>query len=156
MIEHHAGRPLSEAAIAEQLAIAPQFARASRMLGQLAGILLLVAGGGDPERQRTHLLVLKEQYEATCDAYRNLASPTELGPTFAAVAAVLRLIGAALQRLEHRAARPSAEGGLAPLLAELGKARQILQTGSVPGLGLAVVDLTTSCCAAHVAQHGTT
>jgi hypothetical protein len=125
------------------------------MLGQLAGILLLVAGGGDLERQRTHLLVLKEQYEATCDAYRSLASPIELGPTFAAVAAVLRLIGAALQRIEHHAARPS-EGGLALLLAELGKARQILQTGSVPGLGLAVVDLTTSCCAAHVAQHGTT
>jgi hypothetical protein len=155
MIEHRVGHPLSGAALAEQLAIEPQFARASRMLGQLAGILLLAAGGSDPGRHRTHLLVLKEQYAGACDAYRRLASPTHLGPTFAAVAGALRLIGTALQRIEHCAASPSAESQRALLLTELGKARRILQAGSVPGLGLAVVDLTTSCCVAHTAQHGT-
>jgi len=128
--------------IAEQLRLQPLYERSARLLGQLAGILLLATTGRDPVAQRRHLPVLQEQHAAACDAYRDLAPPRHLQATFRAVGAALTEIGAALAEL-HAAAAP-------PLLfARLQAAGRALQHGSRPALGLTPVDLTTACCAEH-------
>jgi hypothetical protein len=134
--------PAAERLIAEQLLLQPLDERASRLLGQLAGILLLATAGTDPERPRAHLPALRARYAEVCATYRELAPPHHLGATFRAIGEALALIGGALDELDARAAAPLP-------MARLQAARRALQRGSRPALGIAPVDLASACCAGH-------
>jgi hypothetical protein len=132
-----------------QLALQPLFAQAARLLGQTAGLLLLAAAGSDLDRQKSHLRVARAQWRDLRMAYRGLESPTHFATSFGAVGITIDRLGSLLDRLDRRFAtilREDAE--LATLLAELSATRRILQKGSCPHRGLAIVDLAGACCAA--------
>ena len=132
-----------------QLALQPLFAQAARLLGQTAGLLLLATAGSDLDRQKSHLRVARAQWRDLRMAYRGLESPTHFATSFGAVGITIDRLGSLLDRLDRRFAtilREDAE--LAALLAELSATRRILQKGSCPHRGLAIVDLAGACCAA--------
>jgi hypothetical protein len=139
MIAH---TPPPEPVVAEQLRLQPLYERSARLLGLLAGILLLATAGRDPAPQRRHLPALRAQYAATCAAYRDLVPARHLRATFGSIGTALDQIGAALGELDSAAAPPL-------LFAHLQAARRALQQGSRPTLGLTPVDITTACCAGH-------
>jgi hypothetical protein len=133
-----------EAAIAAQLALRPVFDRLSALLGQAAGVLLLSNAGGDPARERLHLIAMREQYAAASDALRAMPRPLGLAASFDAAQRVLPMLGEILNVLERRS--PCAEDSKA-LLRRLLEARRTLLNGSAPRHGLGLVDLAGACCA---------
>ncbi|SRR5258706_8466372 len=135
-----------EAAIAAQVALKPLFDRLSALLGQAAGVLLLSNAGGDPERERLHLIVLREQYAAASDALGSMARPLGLAASFDAARRVLPMVGDILTSLERHS--PSA-GNSKALLGRLLEARRILLAGSSARHGLGLIDLAGACCAGH-------
>jgi hypothetical protein len=134
-----------EAAIAAELALKPLFDRLSALLGQAAGILLLSHGRRDPERERLHLIAMRQQYAATRDTLGSMARPLGLAASFDAARRALPMLGEILTLLEERS--PSADSKA--LIARLLEARRILLHGSTPRHGLGLVDLTGACCAGH-------
>jgi len=133
-----------EAAIAARLALKPLFDRLSALLGQAAGILLLANAGGDPERERLHLISMREQYAAAGDALGSMTRPPGLAASFEAARRVLPMLGDILTSLEDR---PTSAGDSKALLGRLLEARRILLDGSAPEHGLGLVDLAGACCA---------
>jgi hypothetical protein len=136
-----------EAAIAVELALKPLFDRLSALLGQAAGALLLANAGGDPERERLHLISMREQYAAASDAFGSMARPLGLAASFEAARLVLPMLGDILTSLEDRP--PCAGDSKALLGRRLLEARRILLAGSSPRHGLGLVDLAGACCAGH-------
>ena len=131
-----------------QLALQPLFAKAARLLGQTAGLLLLASAGSEPGRQRDHLHVARLQWAELRDSYRAVESPASASRE--AVGTTIERLGALLDRLDRRfQAYLGEEGELAGLLAELATTRRILQAGSCPHGGLAIIDLAGACCAAR-------
>jgi hypothetical protein len=135
-----------EAAIAAELALKPLFDGLSALLGQAAGILLLGNAGGDPARERLHLIAMREQYAAASDALGSMTRPLGLAASFDAARRALPLLGDILASLERHS--PCA-GDSKVLLGRLLEARRILVDGSAPRRGLGLVDLTGACCAGH-------
>ena len=135
-----------ESVIAERVALKPLFDRLARLLGQAAGILLLSHAGGDPARERLHLIAMREQYAAAGAALGAMPRPLGLAASFDAAQRALPMLGDILRSLERRP--PSAEDSKA-LVGRLLEARRILLDGSAPGHGLGLIDLTGACCAGH-------
>ncbi len=132
-----------------QLALQPLFAQAASLLGQTAGLLLLASAGSAPERQKDHLRVARAQWRDLQEAFRDLDSPAPATSSHRAVGATIERLGPLLDRLDRRfQASLREDGELACLLAELAATRRILQAGSCPHGGLAIVDLAGACCAA--------
>lgn len=124
----------------------PLYNRAVRLLGQVAGLLLLASAGSDLDRQRSHLRLAHLQWRELQDGIESdLAFRS---PTAAAVAQSVERIGALLERLERRFALClTDEAELPQLLGELAAIRRLLQNASCPQHGLAIVDFTGACCA---------
>jgi len=126
------------------MALKPLYDRLSALLGQAAGLLLLMAAGPDPERERLHLIAMRGQYAAAADAL-HLVLPAALPASTAALRQALPLLGEILDKLEER--RPAGEDRLPALLGRLQAARRLLLAGSAPALGIGLVDLSGACCA---------
>jgi hypothetical protein len=133
-----------ESVIAERVALKPLFDRLAGLMGQAAGILLLSHAGGDPTRERLHLIAMREQYAAAGAALGAMPRPRGLAASFDAAQRALPMLGDILRSLERRP--PSADDSKA-LLGRILEARRILLDGSAPGLGL--IDLKGACCAGH-------
>ncbi|HYV89893.1 MAG TPA: hypothetical protein VFA91_15045 [Candidatus Polarisedimenticolia bacterium] len=136
----------SEQAARRQLVLQPLYNGAVRLLGQVAGLLLLAQAGSDLDRQRGHLRVALLQWRELQDAIESdLAFRL---PTAVAVAQSIERIGALLERLERRFALSLSDDTELPLmLGELAAIRRILQNASCPQHGLAIVDFAGACCA---------
>jgi hypothetical protein len=139
-------RQQSEQAARRQLLLQPLYNGAVRLLGQVAGLLLLAQAGSDLDRQRGHLRVALLQWRELQDAIESdLAFHS---PTTAAVAQSIERIGALLERLERRFALSLSDDTELPLmLGEFAAIRRILQNASCPQHGLAIVDFAGACCA---------
>jgi hypothetical protein len=135
-----------ESVIAAQVALKPLFDRLSALMGQAAGILLLANAGGDPARERLHLIAMREQYAGAGAALRAMPRPLGLAASFDAAVHALPMLGEILNVLERRS--PCADDSKA-LLRRLLEARRILLDGSAPRHGLGLVDLADACCAGH-------
>jgi hypothetical protein len=140
------GLQQSEQAAQQQLMLQPLYNSAVRLLGQVAGVLLLANAGSDLDRQRGHLRVAQIQWRELLDAIESdLAFRSR---TAAAVSGSIKRIGALLERLESRFARSlTDERELPHLLGELAAIRRLLQDASCPQHGLAIVDFAGACCA---------
>jgi hypothetical protein len=135
-----------ESLIAAEVALKPLFDRLAGLLGQAAGILLLSHAGGDPARERLHLIAMREQYAAAGAALGTMPRPLGLAASFDAAHRALPMLGEILAALERRS--PSADDSKA-LLARLLEARRILLDGSALRHGLGLIDLAGACCAGH-------
>jgi hypothetical protein len=143
-----AASALDEGLIGEGLALRPLFDRLSRLLGQLAGVAILVSAGADPDRQFCHLVVVKEQLQAAHEAFAKLAQPRRLVATFRAMGQTLTLLDEMTARLERRpAAVLQDDDTFSNLTGALSAARRLLLAGSVPNLGIGLVDFAGACCA---------
>jgi hypothetical protein len=142
---HQAAPAPGEAAIAAQMALKPLYDRLSALLGQAAGLLLLMAAGPDPERERLHLISMRAQYAAARDALRGAPPTTALPGSRLALERTLPLLGEIIEALDRR--QPAAEDRWQPLLGRLLAARRLLLAGSAPRLGIGLVDVTGACCA---------
>jgi hypothetical protein len=132
-----------------QLALQPLFAKAARLLGQTAGLLMLATAGSEPERQRSHLQIARAQWRELQDDFRGLGSPADAVPSHRAVGATIERLGLLLDRLDDRfLASLREDSELASLLTELAATRRVLQSGSCPHGGLTIVDMAGACCAA--------
>ncbi len=126
----------------------PLFDALSRLLGQLAGVLLLACAGIEPDRQASHLAMVKEQLQAAHACFAGLARPRHLGATFHAMGQTLALLDDVTARLErHPAAVLPGDGAFGTLMEELSAARRLLLAGSTPALGIGLVDFAGACCA---------
>jgi hypothetical protein len=139
-------RQHSEETAQRQLLLQPLYNGAVRLLGQVAGLLLLANAGSDLDRQRGHLRIALLQWRELQEAIESdLAFRS---PAAAAVADSVERIGALLQRLERRFALSLTDAAELPhLLGELAAIRGVLQSASCPQHGLAIVDFTGACCA---------
>ena len=128
----------------QQLALQPAFKGATRLLGQIAGLLLLANAGSDLDRQRHHLAVARTQWRELDDAARDL----DCSQTAAGIAQGVERLRPLLDRLDRRFAESlCGEGELRMMLEELAAIRALLQTVSCPQHGLALVDFAGGCCA---------
>lgn len=136
----------SEQAAQRQLLLQPLYSAAVRLLGQMAGLLLLANAGSDLDRQRGHLRVALLQSRELQDRIES-----DLGfrsSTATAVTQSVERIGVLLERLERRFALSLTDDAELPaLLGELAAIRRLLQSASCPQHGLALVDFTGACCA---------
>jgi len=137
-----------ETLLAERLVLAPLFDRLSRILGQMAGLLMLAAAGLGPERLASHVASLKDQLAAAREGFAGSNAPSRLPAGFAAA-------GSALAELEELAAqlgsRPAGMLGddraFVDALGRLAGIRGRLLAASAPGLGIGLVDFAGACCA---------
>ncbi len=140
------GPASSEETARRLLALQPLHNGAVRLLGQVAGLLLLANAGGDPDRQREHLAAARRRRRELQEAIGSDASFSSR--TGDGVARSLERLGALLDRLERRYAQSRRdEAELALLLGELAGIRRLLQESSCPRHGLALVDFSGACCA---------
>jgi len=127
-----------------QLALQPLFNGATRLLGQVSGLLLLANAGGDQDRQRQHLTVAQLQWRNLQDTEGGLA----VSKSATGVTESLSRLGILLDRLDRRFALALRdEHELAAMLGEIATIRRLLQDSSCPRHGLALVDFTGACCA---------
>jgi hypothetical protein len=128
------------------LVLQPLYNGTVRLLGQVAGLLLLANAGSDPDRQREHLGAALRSWRELQDGIE--AELVFRSKTAEAVANSVTRLGAVLERLERRFARSLREDSELPLmLGELAGIRRILHEASCPQHGLALVDLSGACCA---------
>jgi hypothetical protein len=128
----------------QQLALQPLFNGATRLLGQVSGLLLLAHAGGDPDRQRQHLANARLQWRDFQDARSGLG----VSKSAAGVTESLSRLGVLLDRLERRFARSLHDDHeLRLMLDEIAAIRRLLQESSCPRHGLALVDFAGACCA---------
>jgi hypothetical protein len=136
----------NEQAAQRQLLLQPLYNGAVRLLGQVAGLLLLTQAGSDADRQRGHLHTARLQWRKLQDRIESdlaFRSPTAVG-----VAESVERIGILLDRLEQCFARSLTDDAELPaLLGELTAIRAVLQKASCPQHGLAIVDFAGACCA---------
>lgn len=137
----------NEQATQRQLLIQPLYNGAVRLLGQVAGLLLLAQAGSDLDRQRGHLHTARLQWR---ELQNRIESDLAFrSPAAAAVTESVARIGTLLDRLEHNFALSLADDAELPaLLGELAAIRAVLQNASCPQHGLAMVDFAGACCAA--------
>jgi hypothetical protein len=144
----HRELAVDERLIGEGLALQTLFDRLSRLLGQLAGVALLASAGAEPDRQISHLAVVKEQLQAVREALAGLARPRHLAATFHAMVETLALMDEMTAWLDRRpAAAFLDDSAFCTLMERLSAARRLLLAGSAPGLGIGLVDFAGSCCA---------
>jgi hypothetical protein len=138
-------RPLpSEESAMQQLALQPLFNGATRLLGQVSGLLLLANAGGDRDRPRQHLANARLQWRGLQDARSGLA----ISKSAAGVTESLSRLGMLLDRLERRFALSLHDDHeLRLMLDEIAVIRRLLQESSCPQHGLALVDFAGACCA---------
>ena len=133
-----------EEAAMRQLALQPLFNGATRLLGQISGLLLLAIAGGDLDRQRQHVQVARLHWRHLQDGRGGLVVSK---PATGVVESLSRL-GVLLDRLERRFALALRdEHELAAMLREIAAIRRLLQDSSCPRHGLALVDFAGACCA---------
>ena len=143
--EHH-GPALDERLIGESLVLRPLFDALSRLLGQLAGVALLVSAGVEPDRQLSHLAMIKVQLQSVHEAYARLTPPRHLAGSFHAMGQTLALLKQIMARLDRRPAIALMDDGpFCELTQALTTARRLLLAGSAPGLG--IVEFAGACCA---------
>ncbi len=127
-----------------QLALQPAFNGATRLLGQVAGLLLLANAGSNLDRQRQHVAAAQLQWRALDDAVRNL----EVSQIATSIACSIERLGILLERLERRFRMSLGDDAeLRAMLEELAAIRSLLQKASCPQHGLALVDFAGACCA---------
>jgi hypothetical protein len=140
------GAQQNEQAAQRQFLVQPLYNGAVRLVGQVAGLLLLANAGSDLDRQRGHLHTARLQWRDLQD--RIESDLAFRSPTVAAIAQSVERIGILLDRLEHRFARSLTDDAELPaLLGELAVIRAVLQNASCPQHGLAIVDFAGACCA---------
>jgi len=134
-----------EAAIAAAMRLKPVYDRLSALLGQAAGLLLLITAAADPEAERLHLISLRAQYAEVEESLRRMTPALLLPASADALRRALPILGEILEALAER--RPASGAPLRALLGRLLEVRRLLLAGSAPRLGIGLVDLTGACCA---------
>ena len=134
----------NEAVLQHHLALQPAFNGATRLLGQVAGLLLLANAGSDLDRQRQHVAAAQLQWRALDDAAHGLGG-SQIGTS---IACSVERLGILLDRLDRRFGMSLGDDGeLSAMLEELAAIRSLLQKASCPQHGLALVDFAGACCA---------
>lgn len=153
---HGAGRahwhvhaaPADEALVAEQVALAPLFDRLSRILGQVAGLLLLSAAKLEAGRLSSHLASVKDQLAEAREAFAELPAPRRLPASLEAAGRALSALDALATELAERPAGTlHSDGEFMTALDRLAAIRAALVAASAPGLGIGLVDFAGACCA---------
>ena len=133
-----------EAVLQRQLALQPAFNGATRLLGQVAGLLLLANAGSDLDRQRQHVSSAQLQWRALDDAVHDV----RVSLISASIARSVERLGILIERLDRRFGTSlSDDAELGAMLEELAAIRSLLQEASCPQHGLALVDFAGACCA---------
>ena len=130
------------------MALAPVYDRLSRILGQIAGLIMLSGSSLEAGRISSHLASVKDQLAEAREAFAGLSSPNRLARSFAAAGSAIPALDALAAGLAKRPAgtlRDDAEFGAA--LDRIAAIRAALHAASAPGLGIGVVDFTSACCA---------
>jgi hypothetical protein len=148
-VHHHAQpAPVDEALVAEQLALAPLFDRLSRILGQVAGLLLLSGAGLDAERLSSHLAAVKDQLAEAREALTGLRTPRRLPISFKAAGNALSAMEEFTRRLAKRPGGTLGDDAeFKTALDRMAAIRAQLLTASAPSLGIGLVDFASACCA---------
>lgn len=130
--------------VRQQLALQPAFNGATRLLGQVAGVLLLANAGSDLDRQRQHLNNARAQWREL----DQIAGHLDQSMTGIGIVESIGRLGVLVDRLDRRfSASLGDDEDLRKMLEELAAIRALLQTASCPLHGLALVDFAGGCCA---------
>ena len=104
----------------------PVYDRLSALLGQAAGLLLLITAAADPEAERLHLISLRAQYAEVEESLRRMAPQPLLPASDDALRRALPLIGEIVEALANR---PPAGASGAPCSVAIPRSRHIAREG---------------------------
>lgn len=134
----------------------PVFDACRRLIGQLAGLLILVRASGRREvLDLPDLPIAEERWKAAGERLGRLAAPGGLAAHKARLEAAWRLIGeglASFRRIGERAG--GGEAAIDRAADEIAAAYRALRTASDAEAGLVMVDLRQACCACMLQPAG--
>ncbi|MBB5753437.1 hypothetical protein [Prosthecomicrobium pneumaticum] len=151
-----AERMAAEARLSAYAAAAePVFDACRRLIGQLAGLLILVRASGRREvLDLPDLPIAEERWRAAGERLAGLAAPGGLAAHRARLEAAWRLIGEGLASIRRFGERAGGEAAIDRAADEIAAAYRALKTASDAEAGLAMVDLRQACCACMVQPAG--
>lgn len=140
--------PIDEALVAEQLTLAPLFDRLSRILGQIAGLLLLSSAGLNAEHLSNHLASVQDQLAEAREVFTGLPAPRRLRMSFDGAGSALSAMEEFTRQLAKRPGGTLGDDGeFRTALDRLAAIRARLLRASAPSLGIGLVDFASACCA---------